>query len=66
MNSTKFITKFKYILTDNHSYKMLVKEANKLYNENLNLKIYIKTLQNENNKLKVKNQNNTYTYKKKD
>ena len=66
MNSTKFITKFKYILTYSHSYKMLVKEANKLYNENLNLKIYIKTLQNENNKLKVKNQNNTYIYKKKD
>jgi hypothetical protein len=66
MNSTKFITKFKYFLTDNHSYKMLAKEANKLYNENINLKIYIQTLQNKNKKLKVKNQKNMYFYKKKD
>jgi|LakMenEpi03Aug12_release.lakeMendotaPanAssembly.Ray.scaffolds.fasta_scaffold6919175_1 hypothetical protein len=58
MNSNKFITKFKYVLTDNHSYKVLAKEANKLYNENINLKNYIKILQNENDKLKsIINQN---------
>jgi hypothetical protein len=51
----KLINKFKYLNTDNHSYKVLCKEANKLYNQNIKLQNIIIKLQNNNKKLQDKN-----------
>lgn len=47
-----FIHKFKYFSTDNHSYKVLCKEANILYNQIINLNNQLKNIKNENIKLK--------------
>ena len=48
----KFFYKYKYFSTDNHSYKILTKEANELYNKILNLTNQLEKIKKENIKLK--------------
>jgi hypothetical protein len=56
--------KYLYRITDNHSYKKLCKEANKLYNENINLKNIINNLTNKNKELQeIINKNNKLNIK---
>lgn len=60
----KLIIKFKYLNTDNQSYKVLCREANKLYNQNIKLQNIIINLQNHNKKLQDQ-KNKTYKELKK-
>ena len=48
----KVIIKYKYLPTDNSSYKYLCKEANELYNKILNLNNQLENIKKENIKLK--------------
>lgn len=61
------INKYKYLSTDNHSYKILSKEANILYNKILNLTNQLEIIKKENTKLKniINNKRNITNYKNK-